>query len=154
MKYESWHSRRAVFGGSRGRIRSMRASSIAADDMCACPLSDWMACACGVRVRATVAVLYCAAVGCMNSCWNCCSVVLGCSAWRCLFFDVVCYFLLLLGSCCCAVTLAFVHDVLLLLYLVRFGGAPFFPLLESPKRLMPVVFPFGCLSMFGVVDID
>ena len=50
--------------------------------------------------------------------------------------------------------LAFVHGVLLLLYLVRFGGAPFFPLLESPKRLLSVVFPFDCLSMLGVVDID
>jgi hypothetical protein len=40
MKYESWHSRRAVFGGSRGRMRRMRISLMAADDMCACSLSD------------------------------------------------------------------------------------------------------------------
>ena len=43
-------------------------------------------------MRATFAVLYCAAVGCMNNCWNCCSAVLGCSACRCLFFEVVVIF--------------------------------------------------------------
>ena len=101
-------------GGSRGRIRRMRTSSIAADDMWVFLLSDWIACACGVRARATSAVLYCAAVGCMNNCWNCCSVVLGCTTWRCLLFDVVvvlCFFCgsagllprlrLYMMSCCC-----------------------------------------------------
>ena len=68
MKYESWHSSRHEFGGNRGRMRRMRISSMAADDMCACFLSDWMACACGVRLRATAAVLYCASVGCVNRC--------------------------------------------------------------------------------------
>ena len=58
MKYESWRSSRAVFGGSsRGRMRRMRISSMAADDMCACSLSDWMAWACGVRLRATTAAV-------------------------------------------------------------------------------------------------
>ena len=51
-----------------------------------------MAWACGVRVRATAAVLYRAAVGCMSSCWNFCSVVLGCCAWRRRFLDVVVVF--------------------------------------------------------------
>ena len=77
---------------------------------------------CSVRVRATCAVLYCAAVGCMNSCWNCCSVVLDCGAWRCPFFDVVvifCFFrgpavvlsrlrLYIMSCCCCTLSVSVV----------------------------------------------
>ena len=98
MKYESWHSRRVVFSGSRGRMRRMRISSMAADEMCACSLSDWMAWACGVRVRAIAAVLYCAAVGCVDKCRIWYSVVVGCCVWRRLFLGFVVVFCFFCGS--------------------------------------------------------
>jgi hypothetical protein len=41
--------------------------------------------------------------------------------------------------------------VLLALYLVCGGGAPFVPIFESSERRMPVVF---LLAMFSVIDVD
>ena len=64
MKCESVHNRIAVSAGMRGRRSKMRASSIAADEICFSSRRDYKACACGMREMATDAVLCSAAVGC------------------------------------------------------------------------------------------
>jgi hypothetical protein len=71
---------------------------MATNDMCACSLSDWMAWACGVRVRATAAELYCASVGFVNMCRMWYSAVLGCCVWHFLFLVVVVVFCFFCGS--------------------------------------------------------
>jgi hypothetical protein len=132
----------------------MRTLLIAANDTCSSPsLKECMAWACGMRARATDAVLYYVAVGVEKKWSDRCSSVFELCSRRFLFRETVSGLCFFCGPACWLVFLR--------LYIISCWRCTLWVMMvlyfpqswESAESIIPVSFPFNGFPVFRVADV-